>query len=119
MNEQFAKHVAVLSKSGEEIRASLSASDAHLLHMAILVPGEAGELADAVKRATIYRKPIDIKNVIEELGDLAFGMQGIMNELGITWEQVMQANFEKLAARYPSGYSDKAAQDRADKASES
>ena len=84
--------------------------------MAMGVSGESGELLDAIKKATIYRKPIDMDNVIEELGDLEFYMEGLRQGLGITREQTLEANIKKLSVRYASlSYSDQQAQDRADK----
>ena len=117
--ETYDQMVKTLAKDGEAIRSSFTAQDAHNLHMAVGACGEAGELLDAVKRQTIYRKPLDRANVIEELGDLEFYMEGLRQGLGITREETLQANIEKLAtgakARYKAGYSDQAAQDRADK----
>lgn len=108
--------VAALVKPGAEILASLSPQDCHLWHMASCIPSEAGELFDAVKKAVIYRKPLDQKNIIEELGDLEFYMQGVRAELGITREETLLANVEKLSARYNQlKYSNEAAQARADK----
>jgi NTP pyrophosphatase (non-canonical NTP hydrolase) len=109
--------VAALVKSGEAIRASLTAEDADLLHVTVGVAGEAGELLDAVKKSVIYRKPIDLENVIEELGDLEFYMERIRQILNITREQTIEANIAKLSVRYAGlKYSDAAAQERADKA---
>lgn len=86
------------------------------LHCALGVCGEAGELADAIKKEQIYGKPEDRENIIEELGDLAFYMQATMNQYGITPQEVYQGNADKLAKRYVGlKYSDKAAIDRADK----
>lgn len=108
--------VAALVKSGEAIRASLTAEDADLLHVTVGVAGEAGELLDAVKKAVIYRKPIDRANVIEELGDLEFYMERIRQILGITRDEAIDANIAKLSVRYAGlKYSDVAAQERADK----
>ena len=108
--------VSTLVKSGEEIRKVLTAEDCHLNHMGIGICGEAGELVDAIKNHTIYRKPIDLENVIEELGDLEFYMEGIRQGLNITREQCLEANIQKLQKRYVSLlYSDTAAQERKDK----
>jgi len=79
--------VTALAKPGADIVASLTAEDAHALHMAVGISGEAGELLDAVKKAAIYRKPIDRENVIEEMGDLEFYMEGLRQGLGITREE--------------------------------
>lgn len=114
----YSGFVGNLVKSPEEIVADLvkKPHNAHLLHMALGVAGEAGELADALKKVAIYGKEIDRENVVEELGDLRFYMQGIMNDLGITEAEVIQHNTTKLSKRYSEGkYSNKQAQERADK----
>lgn len=107
--------VRALAKPGNDIVDSLNAKKAHILHMAIGIAGEAGELLDAIKKHVIYNKPIDLENVIEELGDLEFYMEGIRQGLAITRNETLQANIDKLGVRYKSGYSDAAAQARADK----
>jgi NTP pyrophosphatase (non-canonical NTP hydrolase) len=88
-----------------------------LLHAAVGISGEAGELLDAIKKTWVYEKPLDIANVIEELGDLEFYMEAMRAQLGVTRVQVIEANVAKLTKRYPTGYSDEAAQARADKES--
>lgn len=85
------------------------------LHAAVGISGEAGELLDAVKKAWAYNKPLDVENVHEELGDCLFYIQAMCNQFGWTFESVIAANVAKLIKRYPTGYSDQAAQDRADK----
>jgi len=111
-----AELVTALAKPGETIAAEINGSDAHLIHMVMGISGEAGELLDAIKKCVIYRKPLDRENVIEELGDLEFYMEGLRQGLGITRDACIEANKAKLAKRYQSlSYSDQAAQERADK----
>ena len=111
-----AELVQKLSKRGEDIIAQLTPEKAHLWHMATGISGESGELEDAIKKHIIYNKPLDRENVIEELGDLEFYMEGIRQGLGITREEVLLSNIAKLAKRYPQmEYSNAAAQERADK----
>jgi len=86
------------------------------LHCALGCAGEAGELADAIKKEIIYEKPLDAKNVIEECGDLLFYLQATMIQYGFSWEDVIIENYNKLSKRYKDlVYSDKAAHERADK----
>ena len=119
MPSKFLNHaemVRSLVKPGEDIILGLTAGTANLLHMAVGVSGESGELLDAVKKTAIYNKPLDLHNVIEELGDLEFYMEGIRQQLGITRDQCLIANMVKLERRYKERkYSDEAAQLRADK----
>lgn len=116
MKVQYDILVKALLKSGKDIKASLTASEANLLHLALGISGEAGEVVDAVKKTAIYNKPLDRDNIIEELGDLEFYMEGLRQAIGVTREEVIESNVQKLGKRYASGkYSDKQAQDRADK----
>ena len=108
--------VKALAKPGEDIVAEMSPERAHRLHMAVGIAGEAGELLDAVKKNAIYTKDLDVENVIEELGDLEFFMEGLRQSLGITRADCIAANIKKLSVRYSQGkYSNKDAQERADK----
>ena len=108
--------VAKLAKSGETIVKEMTPENAHLLHMSMGISGEAGELVDAIKKSVIYCKPIDYDNVIEELGDLEFYLEGLRQGLGVTREQTINANICKLGKRYNGhNYSDQAAKQRADK----
>lgn len=112
----FGDMVSRLAKPGQVIADEMTASNAHILHMAVGVSGEAGELLDAVKKAVIYQKPLDRVNVIEELGDLEFYMEGLRQELNISRSETLEANKIKLGQRYPNViYSDYQAQERADK----
>jgi len=111
-----AELVANLTKPGSAIKKEITPFDCHILHMAIGVSGEAGELLDAIKKAVIYRKPIALDNVIEELGDLEFYMEGLRTALQITRGQCLEENILKLQERYAQlKYTDKDAQERADK----
>ena len=115
-DESYGDMVSVLAKPGEDILRDLSPHDAHLLHMAVGVSGEAGELLDAVKKSAIYNKPLDMQNVIEELGDLEFYMQGLRDALGISRETCLHSNMNKLSIRYADKkYSNHQESDRADK----
>jgi NTP pyrophosphatase (non-canonical NTP hydrolase) len=110
------KLVRRLAKPGQDIADEMTGSKAHLLHMILGVSGEAGELLDAIKKHVIYNKPLDFKNIIEELGDLEFYLTGLRDELQLDREIILEQNIEKLNKRYASGqFSDKEAKERADK----
>ena len=109
----FASHVRRLF-----VKPSNSQPELRLVHGAVGVSGEAGELLDAIKKHWIYNAELDTENVKEEIGDLLFYAQAILNELGFTMEECMRHNIEKLRARYPDGYTDIHARARLDKADE-
>lgn len=90
-----------------------------LVHAAMGVSGEAGELLDAIKKHWVYGKELDVGNVMEELGDILFYVQAMANEFGWDLTDLVVENMKKLQQRYPSGaYSDAQAIARADKVSE-
>lgn len=104
-----------LIKPGYQIISDLDPIAAHLLHMAIGICGEAGELLDAIKKRAIYKQELDYHNVTEELGDLEFYMRGLRDMLNITREETLLVNISKLTIRYGTTYSNESAQARADK----
>ena len=109
--------VKALAKDGATIQREMSPLDAHIMHMAIGVCGESGELMDAIKKRVIYCKELDRANVVEELGDLEFYMEGLRQGLNITREETITANIAKLSVRYSAGkFSNSQATARADKA---
>lgn len=112
----FNKMTLALAKDGADIVKNLTHEQANLWHMATGVSGEAGELLDAIKKHVIYQKPLDVENVKEELGDMLFYMSNLMQSVGLSFEEVLQHNVDKLSVRYSNGkYSNQQAQERADK----
>lgn len=120
LNHRHASMVKALGKPGETILASLTPEKCHTLHMAILASEEAGEALGAIKKHIIYNKELDRENLVEELGDMEFALQGLRSSLGISREETLIHNLDKLLtgtnARYKEGsYSDEQAHARADK----
>ena len=110
------KLVKALLKNPEEIKSDLTSSDCNLLHIALGLSGEVGEIIDTIKKSTIYYQPLDRENIKEELGDLEFYMEALRQELILTREECIESNIEKLQKRYPDGeYSHTHAKQRLDK----
>lgn len=88
-----------------------------MLHMLMGLAGEVGELIDTAKKSWIYNAPLNIENVIEELGDIEFYLEGFRQIHRLPREHVLEVNYRKLRQRYKNfKYSDEAARARADKA---
>lgn len=51
-----------------------------LRHAALGIIGEVGEIADCWKKHSIYDQPLNVENMVEELGDLKFYIQMVENE---------------------------------------
>lgn len=112
IDSAFLQHVLILKKQPHEIVADSFTKD--LVHMAMGIAGEAGEVLELVKKIYAYGKPIDRESIIKELGDLEFYLTGFRAVLGLSRNEILYANMEKLKRRYPQGYSDKAAVERVD-----
>lgn len=83
-----------------------------LLHYALGMGTEAGEIQDAVKKTVIYGKPLDRANLIEELGDSFWYMARLANLLGTDFGEIMEKNNAKLKARYGGKFTEHAALNR-------
>lgn len=69
-----------------------------------------------IKPLVIYRREVDLNNVLAILDELDVLLLGICNTHGVSVVEAMEANKIKLLTkRYPNGYSDEAANNRADK----
>ncbi len=76
----------------------------------------ASQILDAVKKIVIYRKPADLPAIMEALARMDWHLERFRNFFGLTREQCLAANIQKLSVRYNGiKYSDDAAQARADK----
>jgi NTP pyrophosphatase (non-canonical NTP hydrolase) len=85
------------------------------IHASVGISGEAGEIADCLKKHWIYGEELDLDNLREELGDLLFYLVALADLYSIPLTEVMQCNIDKLSIRYPDGYTDHAAIARVDK----
>lgn len=93
------------SRDFDAIRARLTDRNIRLLHAAIGVATEAGELLDAMKKSLFYGKPLDEVNYREEGGDILWYLAIAFDELRTTFEQEMGINIDKLKARYGDKFS--------------
>lgn len=50
----------------------------HINHMGLGVVGEMGEIVDALKKSHIYGKQLDQVNIVEEVGDVAYYVAGVL-----------------------------------------
>jgi NTP pyrophosphatase (non-canonical NTP hydrolase) len=83
-----------------------------LIHGALGACTESAELLDAVKKYLIYDKAVDVVNIKEELGDLAWYMAIICVWGGFDFEDIMEKNIAKLKARYPNRFTNQDALNR-------
>lgn len=66
--------------------------------------GEAGEVAELIKKGIYHQRGINRENVKKELGDVLWYVAALCKEFDFTMEEVMQGNVDKLLERFPDGY---------------
>ena len=94
------------SKIGERMAQE---DNIRLLHAAIGIVTEAGELQDALKKHVFYGKELDTVNIKEEMGDLFWYLAIMADTLDISFEELMKTNIQKLKARYGEKFTEEKA----------
>lgn len=75
-------------------------------HVALGLTGEAGEVADLIKKSQYAGGSLDLPKLEEELGDVLWYLQAMLNFLGLSIEDLARLNIQKLAARRPTDYTE-------------
>lgn len=76
------------------------------------IAGEAGEVADMIKKHLFQGHKLDQAALMSELGDVLWYIAEIADASGFTLEDVARWNVEKLKERYPDGFSEEASVNR-------
>lgn len=84
------------------------------LECALGLCGEAGEVAEQVKKHYFHGHALDKRHMIEELGDVVWYLAVLCDAIGSDLQTVMQANLTKLEKRYPQGFDPYRSQHRDD-----
>jgi NTP pyrophosphatase (non-canonical NTP hydrolase) len=67
--------------------------------------GELGEIAEPMKKYLYSGHALDTTHLEQEVGDFLWYLANFCTTVGIDLEDAMQKNIEKLAQRYPDGFS--------------
>lgn len=104
--EEYKKLViSTENKNYEEIIDRVNKRGIRLLHGTIGASTEAAELLDAIKKHIYYGRDLDIPNIKEEIGDIMFYLFLLIDELDLSFEEILEKNIEKLRIRYPNRFS--------------
>ncbi len=83
-----------------------------MLHAAMGLVTESGEVLDIFKKHIFYGKEIDMVNLKEEIGDILRFLAIFFRELDLDIETSMYDNIEKLRKRYGEKFSSEKAINR-------
>ena len=76
--------------------------------------GEAGEVADEIKKGVFHQHGIDLEKINKEIGDTLWYAAALCTTLGLDMSEIMQQNVDKLLLRYPNGYNSEDSKKRID-----
>ena len=75
-----------------------------LANAALGLTGEAGEVADVIKKHLFHATPLDQDALAKELGDCLWYIGAFATVLGLSLDDIAQRNIDKLRKRYPDGF---------------
>lgn len=67
--------------------------------------GEAGEVADHIKKYSFHKHELPKDEIEKELGDVLWYIANIANVLDLDLNVIAKKNIDKLQKRYPQGFS--------------
>jgi NTP pyrophosphatase (non-canonical NTP hydrolase) len=98
-------HYAGPSLDSYQRDANRTNATADLANKALGLCGEAGEVAELVKKHLYHGHPLDKEKLRNELGDVLWYVATMASDFGIPLSDVASANVDKLRRRYPDGFS--------------
>ena len=88
---------------------TLTLQQRRLVLTALGLAGEAGEVAEMVKKHVFHGHPFEgeaaVQKLVKELGDVLWYVTYGTRAIDSSLDAVMQTNIDKLSARYPEGFS--------------
>lgn len=73
-------------------------------NMGLGLTGEAGEVADIIKKHLYQGHDLNIEDIKDELGDVMWYIANLCTACGLDLEDVLEHNVEKLTKRFPDGF---------------
>lgn len=98
----------------ESTKAGNLSFEENMMLAGLGLTGEAGEIADLIKKKLFHKHEIDRDEFVKEIGDVLWYIVFLCNSLGIELEEAINVNISKLKRRYPKGFSSEASIARVD-----
>jgi NTP pyrophosphatase (non-canonical NTP hydrolase) len=81
-------------------------------YLALSLTGEAGEIAELIKKAVYHGHRLNRNRVADELGDVLWYVAVMADRYGWSLSDIAERNIAKLEQRYPDGFSQEASRNR-------
>lgn len=103
-----------LNKAKFDLSATIGTNDTELQVLTHCIIGKATECGELLEllHSVLRGHPIDIPNLIEELGDDSWYTAGLCKQFGFTFEQIQKVNISKLKVRFPEKFTKVLANER-------
>lgn len=101
-----------LLANADDIDRPLGEDKVRLLHAALGLISEAGEIVEEVINSHIEHRPVNVDNMKEEFGDVSWYLALGLRVVNTSFYQVMKSNIAKLTARYPNKFNTQDAENR-------
>lgn len=86
-----------------------------LANYALGLNGEAGEVADHIKKGIFHGHEMNRHDLAKELGDCLWYIANLSKVAGFTLEDIAVMNVNKLKKRYPEGFDKEKSVNRSDR----
>lgn len=99
--------VMTLTDYQRQAARTLEPSDGGSTSLAVAglgLTGEAGEVADIIKKVIAQGHPLDRDKLVEEVGDVLWYAAMLCTILGVDLGAAAKANINKIMRRYPNGF---------------
>lgn len=94
--------IETLNRYQVEALRTVGSSDLAIFGLGLT--GEAGEVADIIKKELGHGHQRDAARVAKELGDVLWYIAALADEYGYSLATIATMNIDKLKARYPDGF---------------
>lgn len=118
MNNELLGSISAISKGGQILDCHVPRYHTVAMYLNEIRNCAHKALELGVKKWILYNKDISVEELKEELRAIHRLLRGLYQMQHIERAKILEANKAKLEKRYEKGYSDKAAQERADKQGE-
>lgn len=97
----YNKQINICSSAPSNLKFKRDNTGENVLHAAIGLVTECGEILEEVVRSKYSETPLDVINIKEEIGDITWYLAILLRDLDINLFDAMATNIEKLKLRYP------------------
>jgi NTP pyrophosphatase (non-canonical NTP hydrolase) len=105
---QFAEYQKATGRTADKNLGPLES----LFNCILGIQGEAGEVAELLKKSLFHGHTLDLEKLKKEIGDILFYLTWLCSLHDFDLDDGAELNIEKLKARYPEGFSSELSKNR-------